>query len=179
MDKIDDRYKNGKIYEITSNNIDMIYVGSCIITLNQRLINHKSKKQRCSSKSIIECGDYNINLIEEYSCNNKRQLESREQYWIDKYRTEGKNVINKQNAYMTEEQNKEYYKIRNSEYYANNREKFSEYNKQYYVNNREKNKEYRDNNREKIIEYKREFRFMNKKEYVNACYDFLEMLKHY
>jgi len=174
MNKIDDRYKNGKIYEISSNNTNMIYVGSCITSLNNRLLNHKNNKN-CSSKYIIECGDYNINLIEDYNCNNKRQLESREQYWIDKYKRGGKNVINKRNAYTTKkkrlEQRKQEY-IKNIETYKKytnkNREKRSEYKKQYY-----------EKNREKRIEYKREYRFMNKKEYVNACYEFLDLLDQY
>jgi len=212
MDKIDDRYKNGKIYEITSNNTDMVYVGSCYTPLNRRLTIHKSKKN-CSSKYIIECGDYNINLIEEYSCNNNTELRIREQYWIDKYKREDKNIINEINAYLSKEQrleskkdyreknrekiseyNKEYgkkYREKNKErkresdkkYRENNREKFNEYSREYYSNNREKAKthsrEYYANNREKYNEYKKEFRFMNKKIYVNACYEFLEMLKHY
>ena len=152
MDKIDDRYKNGKIYEINSNNTDMVYVGSCIITLKHRLLIHKNDK-KCSSKYILECGDYNINLIEEYSCNNKDELRIREQYWIDKYKREGKNVVNEQNAYRSKEQQIEY----NKEYYRS-----------YYEKNREKEKE-----------RKKEFGFMNKKIYVDACYEFLEMLNHY
>ena len=189
MDKIDDRYKNGKIYDITSNITDMVYIGSCIVTLNRRLLNHKSqKKQTCSSKYIIECGDYNINLIEEYSCNNLDQLRKREQYWIDKYKSEGKNVVNEQNAYRSKEQRLEYQREYIKEYRENNREdknrkKISEYNKEWYVKNREKmlerNKQNYANNRDKQKELNKEYYFMNKKEYVNACYEFLEMLKHY
>ena len=159
---MDPKYKNSKIYEITSNNTDMFYVGSCIVTLKQRLSLHKSSK-KCSSRYILERGDYNINLIEEYSCNNNDELRMREQYWIDKYRREGKNVINKQNAYRSENQLETYQKE-----YQKCRKPRIEY-----------QREYREKNREKHNEYKREFRFMNKKEYVNACYEFLEMLKHY
>jgi len=178
MNKIDDRYKNSKIYEITSNNTDMVYVGSCCITLKKRLSDHK-KKKNCSSKYILEFGDYNINLIEDYSCNNLDELRIREQYWIDKYKRDGKNVINKKNAYTSKLQRQEYYK----EYHIKNREKRNEYKKNHYANNREKengrNKKYYANNREKEKERKREYRFMNKKEYINACYEFLEMLKQY
>ena len=160
MDKIDIRYKNGKIYEITSSNTDMIYVGSCIITLKHRLYNHERRKD-CSSKSIIECGDYNMNLIKYFSCNNKRELELEEQYWINKYRTDGKNVINQQNAYTIK---KEYKK----EYYINNREKNIEWQNNYHVNNREKN-----------IERMREYNLFNSKKVCNSCFNFIEMLKHY
>jgi len=172
---MDPKYKNSKIYEITSNNTTLIYIGSCTISLKQRLCVHKSSKQKCSSKYIIECGDYNINLIEEYSCNNKEELRIREQYWIDKYRKDGKNLINENNAYRSEEQRLEYDK----KYYVNNREKLVNTRKKYYVNNQEYYKEYRLNNREKRNEYNREYNFMNNKKICNACYDFLEMLKDY
>ena len=168
---MDDRYKNSKIYEITSNNTTMIYVGSCIVTLKRRLSEHKSKKN-CSSKYIIKFGDYNINLIEEYSCNNKDELRIREQYWIDKYKREGKNIINKRDAYISEEQRLE----QQIEYRENNREKNKEYQIQYYVNNREKhnerNKKHYTDNREKILE-------RNKKHYANNRDKQKELNKEY
>ena len=172
------KYKNGKIYEITSNNTDLVYVGSCITTLNVRLTLHNSRR-KCSSKYILECGDYNINLIEYFSCNNKRELESREQYWIDKYRKDGKNLVNERDAYTSKKKRLNQYK----QFRTTHRKKIIESRKQYHEKNREKNKdycrEYYEKNREKQKERAREFRFMNKKEYVNACYEFLEMLKHY
>jgi|DEB0MinimDraft_6_1074348.scaffolds.fasta_scaffold71831_3 hypothetical protein len=174
---MDPKYKNGKIYNITSNNTNMLYIGSCITTLKYRLCSHKSKNN-CSSKHIIECGDYNINLIEEYSCNNNDELRIREQYWIDKYRREGKNVINERDAYRSEEQLIEYHKE-----YEKCRKPRIEYYKKYRENNRKKHneyyKKYHENNRKKRNEYDREYKFMNRKKICNACYDFLEMLKHY
>ena len=103
-------YHNGKIYKIISNLTDMLYVGSCYTSLSKRLYAHKQKGNNCSSKMIIEFGEYNIILIEDYKCENKRELEKREQYWIDFIKNEGGNVINKKSAYRTEKQRIEYHK---------------------------------------------------------------------
>ena len=188
MDKIDDRYKNGKIYEITSNNTDMVYVGSCIITLKKRLINHKNSK-KCSSKYILECGDYNINLIEYFNCNNKDELRIREQYWINKYKSEGKKVINKQNAYRSEEQlieyQKEYQRCRKprieyqKEYRKKNREKLNINQRNNYEKRKEYIKEYNKKNKERIKQNAKEYYLFNSKKVCNGCFDFIEMLKQY
>ena len=54
---MDNKYENGKIYEIISDNTDRVYIGSCIVTLKKRLIDHKCKRNETVSKSIIDCGD--------------------------------------------------------------------------------------------------------------------------
>lgn len=67
--------KTGKVYMITSNNTDKIYIGSTTQTdIFVRLIQHwlayqkfkKGKiKKYCSSFEIIEKGEFTIKLIEE------------------------------------------------------------------------------------------------------------------
>ena len=104
---MDNKYIDGKIYEIISDNTDMVYIGSCITTLKQRLIEHKRKRNQTASKSIIDCGDYDIYLIEKYTCNNLTELRMREQMYIDIYKNDGKNVINRQRAYTSIEDRKE------------------------------------------------------------------------
>ena len=154
---MDNKYIDGKIYELISNNTDMVYVGSCIITLKNRLIQHKYKRNPTASKSIIDCGDYTINLIEKYPCNNDLELRMREQYYIDIYRNDGKNVINERNAYSSIEDKKEYMK----QYYK-------EYMKEYI-------KEYRKNNKEKQAEYN----LFNSKRVCNGFYNLSMMLNEY
>tara|TARA_R110002096_G_scaffold214431_1_gene402118 strand:- start:225 stop:839 length:615 start_codon:yes stop_codon:yes gene_type:complete len=185
-------YHNGKIYKIISNLTDMIYVGSCINTLTKRLNRHKSKDNSCSSKMIIELGEYSIVLVEQYKCENKMELVKREQYWIDYFKDNGYNVINKNSAYITEEQRKEndkkwnrehkeeikeYNKIYkeehkterreySKEYYSINKTERSEYSKKRYKENKElikKRKQlYIDNNKEMISLRNKENYFMNK-----------------
>ena len=102
------KYNNGKIYKIVDNTSDMVYVGSTCITLKQRLKNHeyhyKSFKagkiiSNLSSFQILKNENYSIELIEYYPCENKKDLEKRETYYIKLYKNNiknfGKKIINK------------------------------------------------------------------------------------
>ena len=71
-------YSKGKIYKIVDKTNDDIYIGSTIQTLLRRYQTHQifrdyDKKQK----------DCEIILIEDYPCESKRQLEQREQYYLD------------------------------------------------------------------------------------------------
>ena len=187
---MDNKYIDGKIYEIISDNTDMVYIGSCIVTLKERLIQHKNKANTCSSKSIIDCGDYDIYLIEKYSCNNNLELRIREQIYIDIYKNNGKNVINLQNAYTSTEDKQKYHK----EYKKNNKRQNYEYQKEYYKCNCEKlkntEKQWYKDNREKQQEYYKEYYKNNKeiqserdlfrsKKVCNGFYNLSMMLNEY
>ena len=194
---MDNKYIDGKIYEIISDNTDMVYIGSCIITLKKRLIEHKRKKNKCSSKFIIDCGDYDIYLIEKYSCNNNLELRMREQMYIDIYKNDGKNVINGKNAYTsiedTKENRKNYDKDRKEyfkEYRKNNKENIKEYyqrnkedRKQWNKDNRKKQqeyyKEYYKNNKERKAEYDKERGLFRSKKVCNGFYNLSMMLNEY
>lgn len=74
-------YANGKIYSIRSRSRpDLIYIGSTIRPLSERLASHKSNNERkpCTSKQIIDLRDYYIELIETYPCSNVEELRKRE-----------------------------------------------------------------------------------------------------
>lgn len=88
-------YKKGKIYGIVCFETARIYVGSTTDTLGCRLGDHKSacrrvreglKKYNCASAEILNTGNYGIFLIETFPCENRRELLTREGYWIDEYR---------------------------------------------------------------------------------------------
>jgi hypothetical protein len=98
------KYNNGKIYKIKDNALDMIYVGSTCKTLKQRLKDHEyqyksfkagKKVSNLSSFQILKNGNYSIELIENYSCENKKTLEKREGYYIKLYRNQELNIVNK------------------------------------------------------------------------------------
>ena len=74
------KYNNGKIYKITSNQTELIYVGSTIQELRRRFWQHTSKSMgsQCLSREITKYGDARIQLIEEFPCNSKYELENRE-----------------------------------------------------------------------------------------------------
>jgi len=73
-------YSNGKIYKITSPNCEEVYVGSTTQSLDRRLTSHKSdcKIKNCTSKKVIDYGDAAIELIEEFICETRTELERRE-----------------------------------------------------------------------------------------------------
>lgn len=85
------KYKHGKIYYLHCLTTDKIYIGSTIHELSSRLSNHVSSYNqylngKCHWKEafkIIENGNYVIELIEEYPCYNKRQLEKREAEYVE------------------------------------------------------------------------------------------------
>ena len=75
-------YQNGKIYKIKSNETEQVYIGSTCATLNDRLCKHKSafKTKRCNStsKELLKYADASIELIENFPCTTKRELQFRE-----------------------------------------------------------------------------------------------------
>ena len=123
------KYSRGKIYKIVDNTNDNIYIGSTVEKyLTNRLSKHKYNK-KCRSILIIKNGDYDIKLIENYPCESKEELESREAYYI-----RNTTCVNKQIPGRTQK-----------EYQKTNKEKISEYQKEYKENNKEAIKEYKKN----------------------------------
>lgn len=137
-------YKNSKIYRIVCNETGLCYVGSTTSTLTKRLSNHKSKYKLfleketnyISSFSIIEKGNYDIVLIEEYPCENKQQLHARERYYIETMECVNKNIPNK-NKKERYEENKDKILEKRYEYYQDNREHILNQKKEYLEKNRE------------------------------------------
>ena len=153
-------YSQGKIYRLTCNNLDLVYYGSTVDTLERRLKGHISKynawlrdntKDYLSSFKLLEVGDVEIELIIDCPCESKRELEEVEQTFI-----QNDDCCNKQRAFRTKEQKKEYNKEYNKEYDKTDKakERKKEYMKKYYERNSEylkqSNKEYRMN--QKTIE---------------------------
>jgi hypothetical protein len=129
------KYNNGKIYKIIDNTNGNIYIGSSIQTLKERLRTHINSN--CASKEIIKNGNYRIELIEDYPCNNKEELRIREQYYIDNLE-----CINLLNSYTSKEYRKEYKKKYDKEYHIKNKVNILNRQKEYYNNNKNQKKEY-------------------------------------
>lgn len=90
---IDERYKNGKVYIIYSENAKLGYVGSTIQSLECRLMKHKTDmagyfgllnktRNYRSSFEVLIYNDYKIILLEDFKCLNRRELEKREALWM-------------------------------------------------------------------------------------------------
>jgi hypothetical protein len=144
-------YNNSKIYSIRSNNTDLIYIGSTIQPLSKRLSGHRGSyssylkggtAKYCKSYNILELGDYYIELIENFSCNNKEELHKKEGEHIRL-----NNCVNKVIAGRTKK-----------EYREDNKDKIKELEKKWKENNKDKigerQKIYREDNKE-ILRYKR------------------------
>ena len=85
-------YQNGKIYKICTYNSDDVYYGSTCLKLCQRLTKHvynwkhfnENKKNvgRLTSFSILDQGNYYIELVENVQCSSKEELHKRERFWL-------------------------------------------------------------------------------------------------
>jgi hypothetical protein len=93
-------YQHAKIYKIYSPlNIDVgEYIGSTCLPLNYRLQEHKRsfrkfigyEKPMENSRAVLQFHDVKIELIENYPCKNKQELEQRELEHIQ----QSKNALN-------------------------------------------------------------------------------------
>jgi hypothetical protein len=119
-------YQEAKIYAIRSNLTDKIYIGSTCQPLSKRFYAHKKFDDHSySSKEIIHLGDSYIELIENYPCSGRDELNKREGHHI-----RSNNCVNKKIAGRIRKESMK-------EYYENNKDKLKEnmklYNKEYYL----------------------------------------------
>ncbi len=164
------KYEKGKIYKLIDNTNGNIYIGSTIQSLANRKSKHKQatikKINKCRSKLIIDNGDYDIILIENYPCSSKEELLARERYFI-----ENTECINKNRPIITIEERKEYeikyanenkdlIKTKSKEWYKNNKDKKKEYDEKYREEKKEHYKKYfkehQQINKERISKYKKQ-----------------------
>jgi hypothetical protein len=135
------KYQEGKIYLIRSPSRPDIdpYYGSTIGTLKGRFSVHISnaKTHNKSSKILIDIGDAIIELVENYPCENKYELECRERVYI-----ENNPCINKFIPTRTRKErrelNKDNKKKYNIEYYEINKREILMQRKKYYEINKRK-----------------------------------------
>ena len=153
-------YQQGKIYCIRSHQTDEIYIGSTTKKyLSQRLAGHKSdytkylkgKQIYVSSFKLLEYDDAYIELISDYPCNSKAELNREE----GKYHRE-MDCVNKRIAGRTQKEYDDDNKEKKRDFYKENREVLNQKAKQNYQDNKEHVKEYgkqyRERNKEKLTE---------------------------
>lgn len=102
-----------KVYKITSEHTNKIYIGSCSnIDLNRYFSIKKShyrsylrrKSNFLTAFEIMKYSDATMKLLEDCGNCTRTELLQREQYWIDKLR----NIcVNKQNPFASKEQKKQ------------------------------------------------------------------------
>ena len=87
-------YDQGKIYKVCDASQTLTYYGSTIQTLNARMRGHITdyfqykENKRTDYLTIFKifdefgCGNCKIELVEEFPCNSRSELEKREGHWI-------------------------------------------------------------------------------------------------
>jgi hypothetical protein len=85
-------YSQGKIYKLYIKGFEEVcYIGSTINTLEWRFNHHKHQaknpKQNKTGASVLfeDENEVEIALVENYPCETKEQLETRERYWIEQH----------------------------------------------------------------------------------------------
>lgn len=121
------KYHQSKIYTIRSYQTDKFYIGSTYNNLSKRFSCHKSDYNRnledqCKSKIIFDYGNAYIELLENFKCNDRNELNKREGELIRLNKEKCVNLIfNSHNHNPTWK-----------------RKKYKQYMKQYYIDNKEK-----------------------------------------
>jgi hypothetical protein len=140
MPKVSTDYSKLVIYRIFLD--EFIYVGSTT-NFTKRKNRHKSNCDETKYKEIKlykfvnENGgweNFKMLEIEKFPCADKNEARTREQYWIDHYKSQ----LNSRKAINTK-----------MEYYQDNKDKIAEYGKEYYEKNKNKLAECRKMNYEK------------------------------
>lgn len=151
----DNKYQRGKIYSIRCRTDDtLVYIGSTIDELRKRWNRHKqtsikTDRQRNLFDVVDDNGGFEnwyIELVENYPCNDKNELNRREGELIRQFGTLNK-VIAGRTREEYREDNKEHLKQKKREWDLNNKELKAYHNKKY------RKGEHRD----KILERKREY----------------------
>lgn len=104
IDPTVDQYKEGKIYKLTSNQTDDIYIGSTKSKLLDRFYahqtNYKYQYKYTSAYKILKYEDVKIELIENYPTTSKYFLEVRETELIEQLKCVNTTVPRNKNKYQ-------------------------------------------------------------------------------
>ena len=156
-------FGKGKIYKITNDYNDDVYVGSTCDLLTKRFSSHKGNlnckiRQKIPIYKLmneIRLERFRIELSENYPCVDKYQLRQREGHFIRQFGTLNKLIAgrSKQENY---EDNKEHYLEYKKDHYKVNKEHYQEIQKKYQEDNKEQiqkqRKSYYESNKDKILD---------------------------
>ena len=140
-------YQNGKIYSIRSSSCpDLVYVGSTVRPLSERMSKHRSGTKPCTSQQILELGDAYIELIENYPCSSVEELRRREGEIQRSIDCVNRYIAGRRLEYYQE--NADQVKKQSREYYHDHRERALIQKKIYTLNHREEKRRYDQENKE-------------------------------
>lgn len=151
-------YSKTQMYKLHCNITGKDYYGQTTQTLEERKKQHTYEannvktKNLCTSKQIIDGGNWEMVWLEDYPCANKKEAEARERWWI-----ENNECVNKHIPGRTMK-----------EYYQDNKAKLLVKDKAYYQAHRDeilvKKKAYREANKEELSEKKKAYYIAHKEE---------------
>ena len=133
-------YADGKIYKITGSGLT--YYGSTIQSLYDREYTH-IHNNTTSSRIIIEKGDFELVLVENFPCENKPELLARERWFI-----ENNDCVNIRLPITSEEEKRLYYCEYSKQYAAAHPAEIIAARQQYAATHKEYFQTYRDENRD-------------------------------
>ena len=88
-------YSNGKIYTIRSHQTEKYYIGSTTAPLVKRFSQHNCNYNKNKHSNIVEIfkhGDAYIELLEDFPCKNKNELNKREGELIREHKNNCTNI---------------------------------------------------------------------------------------
>ena len=143
-----EKYTKGKIYLIWDKSYTKCYIGSTIESLSTRLAHHRYKYNRFKNGLYHYVSIYDlfdefgidnclIELLENYSCNSKDELRSREGYHIRQNECINKRIENRSLKEWREERREELLE-KKKQYREQNKELIREKARTYYNDNKEK-----------------------------------------
>ena len=178
-------YANSIIYKLCCNNSDIadIYIGS---TTNfvKRKQQHKSvcnntnnKRHTVNVYQFIRANggwdSWNMVEVERYNAIDKRNLETRERYWLETLKATLNRVIPTRTKQEWIEDNKTELADNKKQYYIDNKQEFLEKQKQFYTDNKieilEQRKQYCIDNKTEIAEKKKQYYVDNKTEILEKA----------
>ena len=180
MPRLPMNYQNTIIYKIVCKDINITdtYVGHTT-NFDKRKCQHKTN---CNNENgdkyniyvyqfIRENGGWNnweMIEIELYSCENRRQAEARERYWLEQLGATLNRQVPTRTKQEWKQENKDRINEKNKEYYEANREQINLKHKEYRQENleetRERGRNYHQENKDRINEKKKKIYELNREQ---------------
>ena len=167
-------YESGIIYKLCCKDptITECYIGSTTNFTNRKR-GHKCACNRGDNRYVYQFirdkggfENWDMIQIEEYKATSKKDLESRERYWIEHLKSELNKHIPTRTFKEWEKDNIERLSIYRKDYHQANKEHKNTYNREYREANKEtiavKEKQYYEINKEKVLARNKEYREENK-----------------
>ena len=165
-------FQNGKIYAIRSHQTEQVYVGSTTQPLSVRLGKHRYASNPTSSSAIMRFPDAYIELIENYPCADKNELNRREGEFIRSMDCVNRCIAGRTDAEYRADYREER-KQRHREYHAAHKERLNQQCREYQAAHKEElkqsSREYRANHMEEHNQRSREYYAAHKHTCVCMC----------